>query len=41
MQLLPAVPVSAHNASNLTTTTQVDDVGLVTMVPEQINEIKN
>src|SRR5918992_3214206 len=41
MQSLPAVPVSAQNASNLTATTAVDDVGLVTIAPEQINEIKN
>jgi len=41
LQLLPAVSVSAQNATNLTATTQVDDVGLVTIAPEQINEIKN
>ena len=38
---LPAVPVSAQNTTDLTTTTEVDDVGLVTIAPEQINEIKN
>ena len=41
MQSLPAVLVSAQNSSNLTTTTEADDVGLVTIAPEQINEIKN
>ena len=38
---LPAILVSAQNMSNLTTTTETGNVGLVTITPEQINEIKN
>ena len=34
-------PAMAQNMSNLTTTTEIDDVGLVTITSEQINEIKN
>ena len=34
-------PVSAQNMSNLTTTTETGNIGLVTITPEQINEIKN
>ncbi len=40
-QLLPTIFVSAQNMTNLTTTTETGDVGLVTITPEQINEIKN
>ena len=36
-----AAAVSAQNTTKLTTTTEVDNVGLVTIAPEQINEIKN
>ena len=36
-----ATPAMAQNMSNLTTTTEIDDVGLVTITSEQINEIKN
>ncbi len=32
---------TAQNMSNLTTATGIDDVGLVTITPQQINEIKN
>jgi hypothetical protein len=41
IQLLPTILVSAQNMTNLTTTTETGDVGLVTITPEQINEIKN
>jgi hypothetical protein len=41
MQSLPTILVSAQNMSNLTTTTETGNVGLVTVTPEQINEIKN
>ena len=41
MQSLPTILVSAQNMTNLTTTTETGDVGLVTITPEQINEIKN
>jgi hypothetical protein len=37
----PTILVSAQNMTNLTTTTETGDVGLVTITPEQINEIKN
>jgi hypothetical protein len=40
-QSMPTVLVSAQNMSNLTTTTETGDVGLATITPEQINEIKN
>src|ERR687891_189842 len=36
-----ATPAMAQNMSNLTTATGIDDVGLVTITPQQINEIKN
>jgi hypothetical protein len=38
-----AANYSCHgqNMSNLTTATVIDDVGLVTITPQQINEIKN
>jgi hypothetical protein len=41
IQLLPTILVSAQNMSNLTTITETGEVGLVTITPEQINEIKN
>jgi|SRR5215208_1855712 hypothetical protein len=42
IQSLPStIPVLAQNMSNLTTTTETGNVGLVTITPEQINEIKN
>ena len=41
IQSLPTILVSAQNMSNLTTTTETGNVGLVTITPEQINEIKN
>ncbi len=41
MQSLPTILLSAQNMTNLTTTTETGDVGLVTITPEQINEIKN
>ena len=34
-------PAIAQNMSNLTTATGIDDIGLVTITPQQINEIKN
>jgi hypothetical protein len=37
----PTTPAMAQNTSNLTTATGIDDVGLVTITPQQINEIKN
>jgi hypothetical protein len=37
----PTTPAMAQNMSNLTTATGIDDVGLVTITPQQINEIKN
>ena len=40
--LSSTILVSAQNMSNLTTsTTGTDNIGLVTITPEQINEIKN
>jgi hypothetical protein len=37
----PITPAMAQNMSNLTTATGIDDVGLVTITPQQINEINN
>jgi hypothetical protein len=37
----PTTPAMAQNMSNLTTSTGIDDVGLVTITPQQINENKN
>jgi hypothetical protein len=37
----PTTPAIAQNMSNLTTTTGIDDVGLVTITPQQIDEIEN
>ena len=37
----PTAPAMAQNMSNLTTATGIDDVGLVTITPQQINEINN
>jgi hypothetical protein len=37
----PTTPSMAQNMSNLTTATGIDDVGLVTITPQQINEIEN
>jgi hypothetical protein len=37
----PTTPAMAQNMSNLTTATGIDDVGLVTITPQQINEINN
>jgi hypothetical protein len=40
--LSSTILVSGQNMSNLTTSTTVtDNIGLVTITPEQINEIKN
>jgi hypothetical protein len=41
MLCAPTTPAMAQNMSNLTTATGIDDVGLVTITPQQINEIKN
>jgi hypothetical protein len=41
IQSLPTILVLAQSMSNLTTTTETGNAGLVTITPEQINEIKN